>query len=135
MISPYAFPGIKRVDLPVIYTRIAKQSKEETETPITSEMIFNAIEYATEVRLGQIKGVARQRHIVAARHIYCFYARTLLGWPLNRIGDSINRDHTTVINALKCYSDHYQFDPHFKKLSSIIKHRILALCGEELVSL
>lgn len=135
MISPYAFPGIKRVDLPVIYTRIAKQSKEEKETPITSEMIFDAIEYATEVKSEQIKDLFRQRHIVAARHIYCFYTRTLLGWPLNRIGDSINRDHTTVMYALKCYSDHYQFDPQFKKLSSIIKQRILALCEEELVSL
>lgn len=135
MISPYVFPGIKRVDLPVIYTRIAKQSKDPTETPITCGMIFDAIEYASEVRPEEIKDVARQRHIVAARHIYCFYARTLLGWPLNRIGDSINRDHTTVMHALKCYSDHYQFDPNFKKLTSVIKHRILALCGEELVSL
>ena len=135
MISPYIFPGIRRTDLPVNYTRLAKQTVDREEIQITSELILAAINEIAGVNPDEVKGRIRSRKVVTARHIYCFYARTLLGHSLNEIGGVINRDHTTIMYALKSYQDHYLYEPPFQKLSSRIKHLIFGMTGDESVSL
>ena len=42
----------------------------------------------------------RQRELVYQRFAFCYYARSL-GYPLATIGKFINRDHGTVMHALK----------------------------------
>jgi chromosomal replication initiation ATPase DnaA len=135
MISPYAFPGIRRTDLPVSYTRIAKQSKDPEETLVTSELIFAAIKEVTTLEPDELRGRLRLRRVVNGRYIYAFFARTLLGMPLAQIGEMLNRDHTTIMHALKCYKDSYDLDLSFKNLASRVRTKIYVLSGEELVSL
>lgn len=42
----------------------------------------------------------RQRELVYQRFAFCYYARSL-GYPLETIGKFINRDHATVMHAVK----------------------------------
>ena len=135
MISPYAFPGIKRVDLPVTYTRIARQKKQLEETPITNDLIVSAIKEVLSIEVEDLQSRERFRTLVNARYIYAFFARTLLGSSLSEIGKFINRDHTTIMHALKCYKDFYDTDLAFKNLASRVRTKIYVLSGDELVSL
>lgn len=54
----------------------------------------------------EIKGRSRLRNIVIARHAYCHLSSSLdpMG-TLGRIGESIGRDHSTVINSIKKCND------------------------------
>lgn len=135
MISPYAFPGIRRVDLPVSYTRIARDKEIPEESPITSGMIFAAIKEVTGLEPDELRGRVRLRTTVNARYIYAYFARTLLGTSLEEIGNMVNRDHTTIMHALKCFKDFYDTDLAFKNLASRVRTKIYVLSGEEVVSL
>jgi hypothetical protein len=50
------------------------------------------------------------------------------GWHLSKIGKLFNRNHATVINALKVYE---QFYKHDKLYDSTIKHYVKELLDEE----
>lgn len=47
----------------------------------------------------------RKEHIVFARHIFCYYARTGLMHTWADIGDFINRHHSTAIMAVNAYNN------------------------------
>ena len=43
----------------------------------------------------------RGRRLVIARHLFCYIARVKLGYKLVQIAQFIQRDHTTVMHAIK----------------------------------
>ena len=124
IISPYAFPGIRLVDLPVTYFSIATDVKKE-QPLVTSIAILEAIESILGMNAEQIQGKVRSREYAEARTVYCHLARTLLKWSLKEIGASINRDHTTVIHALKNYQDFCNYDIQFKAKAMYIKEEVM----------
>ena len=58
------------------------------------------------------------------RMIYCKIANEY-GISLKKIGDLINRNHTTVYWAINKFSDYYKTDPNFRELYNEIKNSIL----------
>lgn len=48
-----------------------------------------------------MRGSARTQHIAAARQCLMYWARRLLGMSYPRIGQMMNRDHTTVIHGVR----------------------------------
>ena len=62
-----------------------------------------------------IKG-ARNSEFVTARQIYCKMARMLTIRSLDDIGETINRDHATVLNAIKRADNYLETDKHYAKL-------------------
>lgn len=62
-----------------------------------------------------IKGESRLREIVSARHLYCFLCKRYFSSKisLGAIGAFINRDHATVIHAVRKVSNHYATDRTF----------------------
>lgn len=52
-----------------------------------------------------VTGYSRIRELVTIRHIFCFIAYGY-GYKLTGIGNYLGRDHTTIIHALRCVSDH-----------------------------
>ena len=58
-----------------------------------------------EVTLDEVLGPRRTRHIVAARHNVMVALRAR-GWSTTRIGQIMDRDHSTVVHALQKAKHH-----------------------------
>lgn len=56
---------------------------------------------ACEVSWEQLAGESRKGSVIIARQLYMYFARTVQRKSLQAIGGEINRDHTTVIMAVK----------------------------------
>jgi hypothetical protein len=56
----------------------------------------------------------RFKELVKIRHMYCFIAKTM-GYSLKSVGYSLGKvDHTTVIHALRTFSDRYETEPIYR---------------------
>jgi chromosomal replication initiation ATPase DnaA len=110
-LNPYVFVGIRRRDLPHDFkVRMRKRACRYRQ-----DYIIEAINLVTGHTIEEMAGKYRGRTLVQARQMYCHFMRTLLGWSLNDIGDTICRDHTTVIHSVETFSDLYQTDENFKQ--------------------
>lgn len=64
---------------------------------------------AHNITLAELRGPSRKKHLVRARREFCAMARAIRDerfqghyrFSLPQIGRALNRDHTTVIHALK----------------------------------
>ena len=52
-----------------------------------------------------LTGKSRQRSIARPRQVLMACARECLGWSYPRIGMSLKRDHTTIINGCRRYAE------------------------------
>ena len=53
----------------------------------------------------QVLGRSRKGQTAYTRHLFCVMARRFTTYGTNRIGDYINRDHSTVINSTQTISN------------------------------
>ena len=95
MISPYVYVGLRR-------------SKEAKQAII---IICEQIGVTED----DVKGRSRKRDYVIARHIYCFVAHFYYKYHLTSIGRILDRDHSSVIHAIKAVCNEYETNTEFKK--------------------
>lgn len=67
--------------------------------------LLELISETCNVPIGKITGKDRTRHVVIARHLYCYIMREYYKSSLLTIARSINKDHTTVIYCLRQIKD------------------------------
>ena len=58
----------------------------------------------------QIISHNRKQHILYGRHLFCYLCRKELQMTFKSIGRILNRDHSTVINAIYVYENLVQYD-------------------------
>jgi len=75
---------------------------------------LNSYVVANNISKSDFTSPSRKRIIVDARMIYCVVARNLGGYTLSEIGKSINRDHATVLYAIRNYEHLSNYDPDIK---------------------
>lgn len=63
--------------------------------------VIDEVSKSTGVTMAEIIGPRRDRHIIRARFAAMAIARDYLDLSLPQIGREFNRDHTSVINALR----------------------------------
>jgi hypothetical protein len=87
------------------------------------ERIMKVVCDEFQIDVDMITSKKRQRHIVDARHIFCFLASKAYGrFTLKQIGGLINRDHASVLHAKKKVKDLMQYDREMNSLiNTIIK--------------
>tara|TARA_R100000951_G_scaffold50882_2_gene42960 strand:- start:9023 stop:9490 length:468 start_codon:yes stop_codon:yes gene_type:complete len=80
--------------------------------------------YLTSVKANKDEFISksRKRNLNDLRIIYCAVARLEGNFGLKEIGDTINRDHATVIHAVKNYNALSDVDRKFKEDYSKAKH-------------
>lgn len=66
---------------------------------------------------------SKKREIVDLRYIYFKLGRQL-GYTLESLGNSVNRDHSTVINGLSQFKNMYETDENFRNKYKIIFNHI-----------
>lgn len=67
--------------------------------------ILESVSEITGVSKSKIQGVERYKKTMAARHLFCHFAKGKTNATLLQIGNMINRHHSTVINSLSLISD------------------------------
>jgi chromosomal replication initiation ATPase DnaA len=68
---------------------------------MTPETILSICSDVLNIPEAEIKGKSRKSKVVIARHIYCYIAYHKTETVSEKVGLVINRDHSTVIHALK----------------------------------
>jgi len=61
--------------------------------------ILKAVTYVTNISEEDMKGSSRLKDIVFARHLYFYVSHKKCSFTYSYIGNSINRDHSTVMYA------------------------------------
>ena len=79
---------------------------------LTIDNLMLLVSDYTGIAVSEIKGNGRMSDIMFARQAYCYLAyRTVKkNWTLDFIGDLIDKNHATVINAIKRMEDRIDTD-------------------------
>ena len=115
-ISPYAYPGIKRNAIPDKFFK-------KTITLPTNE-ILEIISRQTNVSISDILSDRRFTEMVKARHIFCGILRMTYKFSLTHIGTLLQRDHTTIISAVKQFNNRKQLEENFRNVVENIELEI-----------
>jgi hypothetical protein len=78
---------------------------------ILSNVIADVSAY-TGITEKQIKSVSRKGPIKNARHLVCYIAYEVLGISCIYIGDNLNRDHSTILNACNVVNNNIELTGH-----------------------
>lgn len=106
-INPYLFPGL---------------DVEPTFAQITD--IVAAVKESTNIDMCEIRSNTRESDIKDARHLLAYFLKKRTNLTFKKIGDLINRNHATVLQACKRVNDMREYDPYFKKHVSAVNHII-----------
>ena len=115
-ISPYAYPGIKRITLPSNFN--------QKQLTISPQEVLEIVAQETFVNVNDILSTSRKSDIIVARHIFCGILKKHYGYSFTYIGEMIKRDHTTVMSAVKNYLNRKELEEDFKDKSDRINQHI-----------
>ena len=103
-------------------------SKEEVSR---MDIIFNEVTHFLRVQQKEIASKSRRADIVYARHLGMYFAKKHTRANLSIIGKTFgNREHSTVLYAVKCIENYLDSD-HKKKIQiNTIESRILTKIRE-----
>ena len=75
---------------------------------------LNSYVIANDINRDEFISSSRKREIVDSRMIYFAVARNLGGYTLSELGKSVNRDHATVMYAIRNYEHLSSYDESMK---------------------
>lgn len=112
-VSPYVYPGLKL--FPTDKVGIQQLTKH-IRYNISNEEILNIISEECRIDVEGILGRSRRRDLVYGRHMFCSILKRYFGYSLKKIGDIVDRDHTTVINSIDVFRDRYIQDLDYRAI-------------------
>tara|TARA_R110002020_G_scaffold389354_1_gene600026 strand:- start:38 stop:460 length:423 start_codon:yes stop_codon:yes gene_type:complete len=83
------------------------------QTKKFSTHLFRQIAKNYDISKDELQSVRRYQEIVKYRQFFSAYMRTQHKMSLVEIGKQLKRDHSTIVNLLKKFEDHYQFDLNY----------------------
>ena len=75
---------------------------------------LNSYVFANDINRDEFISSSRKREMVDSRMIYFAVARNLGGYTLSELGKSVNRDHATVMYAIRNYEHLSSYDESMK---------------------
>ena len=103
-----------------VLTEVIAKSKLPNVLTFEDQVIFTICEFY-HITLDEIKSKSRKREHVLARQVAMVYLKEKTDYSLKRIGSLFeNRDHSTVIHALKSIQDLLDTDKKFVEQHSKI---------------
>jgi len=109
VVNPYVFVGLNHLTQTKIRSSVNPQVQPLVIMQIVSEMC--------NVTVDEMLSRTRIREVVDARQLYCFIMREKFGFPLSKIGRSINRDHATAIHSIKQHTNRCDVMKDYKELT------------------
>lgn len=86
--------------------------------------LLTIVSKATNITKREILGNSRKREIIQARGLFCFMAVRNLKKMTTTTGRFLNRDHSTIINAVKNYDGYIEMNvkPEVKFYETAVAH-------------
>jgi chromosomal replication initiator protein len=116
-ISPYVYPGIKDTSE---YVKIKKFDRDK----ISKEDVLFIISQHCSVSVGKILSRIREREVIDARHMYIAVMRQIFRYPVTEIGRMVDRDHTTILDALKKFTSRYRNYDDYRDVADSIFNEV-----------
>ncbi len=98
--------------------KVLKSIVKERTPNFTDEQIIKIVADYFQIPPKSIKAKTRKREVVQARHIAIYFMKKLTNMSSTAIGNTFNRDHSTVLHALKAVSDLSETNKDFKNYMS-----------------
>lgn len=118
----YSFINICQDNIRTILNTPVTLSIQVHHSRLTTEQIKTMVVNEYRISWITILSKNRRRPVVNARMAYCWLCRIYLKHTFTRIAESINRDHTTIINAFQTMQGFIDtHDESVKTLHSIIE--------------
>ncbi len=119
-----AYAGIERTN--TISMELAQKALKEIllnlpQRDITIKVIIDEVEKYFRLPTGSLATKRRSNDIAYPRHIAMYIAREILDESFPRIGDEFNRDHSTVMTAVRKISNNLSGD---SELSQVIRELV-----------
>lgn len=112
-VSPYVYPGLKLFPTDKVgILQLAKHLRYN----VSNEQILGIISKECQIDVEDILGRSRRRDLVYGRHMFCSILRRYFGYSLKKIGDIVDRDHTTVINSIGVFRNRYIRDLDYREI-------------------
>lgn len=108
-ISAYTIPGLKGMDR----REWRRHGVGRDEQRVMGEILAKVSEFF-DIPVDDIKGVKRFREIVTARKAFCQVCFRELYISCTRVATFINRDHTTVLSAVRVYANERETCPELQ---------------------
>jgi chromosomal replication initiator protein len=101
--------------------------EQEPARAVTVDRVQRAVAAHFDVRVSDLTGPRRTKNIAEARQAAMWLVRTLTRLPLTQIGEEFgNRDHGTVIHAVKVVDGKLRESPDLKRALDALTGQILA---------
>lgn len=116
MIHPDVYPGLKAFKLPDKFKSFTRLKVEETY-----ELVLNTF----EINMNMLLSKNRQTEVADARRLMFYVLVKRFKRTYKAAGEELgNRDHTTVIHAVKTFPGLYNSDEYYRGKCDIILQRI-----------
>lgn len=90
------------------------------------DTIANEVCIYYDINLNDLKGRSRIRKIVEAREIFCMLSKVFTKVKTSVIARYLNRDHSTITNAIDKYGDDYKTDKAFRISADAIANNLMS---------
>lgn len=107
--SPYIYPGLQSNTRMWLKNRTCFMTGELA-------IIAGSVCEVCNVSMDELKSKNRAAQITEARKIYAHLARRLYMFTYRRLGEYINRDHSTMVIAVRTCENFIEIDPNFREL-------------------
>tara|TARA_R100000908_G_scaffold30470_1_gene13708 strand:+ start:874 stop:1362 length:489 start_codon:yes stop_codon:yes gene_type:complete len=107
--SPYIYPGLQSNTRMWLKNRTCFMTGELA-------IIAGSVCEVCDVSMDELKSKNRSAQITEARKIYAHLARRLYMFTYRRLGEYINRDHSTMVVAVNTCENFIEIDPNFREL-------------------
>ena len=125
LISLMAYCSIHKKELDIEAAKHIIQEKGPSLAELSIESIQQHVADHFNLTQGQLTGKGRTQDVVAARHLAMFIVKRLIGSHFTTIGLHFgNRDHSSIIHAVRTIEKKCKNDPAFAKLAEDLSNTI-----------
>jgi len=116
--NPYIVPGLKDVKVPARYLNLVSDA--------TIDSVVDAVCDVYCVDRDLLTKKIRKRNIVEARHVISWILVRRIGVSMSNVGKNVlgGRDHTTIINSVRMFSNLYDTDENFRAKSNLVMEKL-----------
>ena len=121
IVSPYVYPGLTIG--PATKNEIRKNARYLKLT-LKKEEILEIIAEECGVNVNDVMKKVRKSELVKARHMYSAILRKYYGFSYPKIGEIMDKDHTTIIHSVDTFRNRYINEEDYRDLTNKIYNRI-----------
>jgi len=121
IVSPYVYPGLTIGQ--ATKSQIKKNARYHKLT-LKKEEILEIISEECGVNVNDVMKKIRKSELVKVRHMYSAILRKYYGFSYPKIGEIMDKDHTTIIHSVDAFKNRYKNEEDYRELTNKIYDRI-----------